>query len=291
MKMKKIFSAVLVSGVAQAALAGPILKPWVVYGEDDRKEIYQVQDPLLRDVARSAALVIETDKLHAINDVEYSVDGESYGEQYHLCADEPFREQKVSGFCSAFLVAPNKIATAGHCVETASECAHTSFVFGFGYDTQDRDLRSVSKNSVYSCKRIIERKMQYNGADYALIEIDREAEGIVPMKLAGEAPNNGDVLEVIGHPAGIPSKIGEGLVRSNFNKDYLLTTLDTYGGNSGSAVLRKSDHAVVGILVRGEEDFMYRGGCRVSNRCTETGCRGEDVTRINYISQALSKPH
>jgi hypothetical protein len=30
-------------------------------------------------------------------------------------------------------------------------------------------------------------------------------------------------------------------------------------------------------------DFIYTNGCRVSNRCADTGCRGEDVTLFERV--------
>ena len=38
-----------------------------------------------------------------------------------------------------------------------------------------------------------------------------------------------------------------------------------------------------GILVRGETDYESRGECRVSKRCPDDGCRGEDVTKVGNV--------
>ena len=59
-----------------------------------------------------------------------------------------------------------------------------------------------------------------------------------------------------------------------------MANLDTYGGNSGSAVFNAKTGLVEGILVRGEQDYVQKGDCRVSNVCPADGCRGEDVTKI-----------
>lgn len=289
--MSKKIALVLAAFVSQIASSNSSagLKPEVVYGDDDRKEIFQIEDAALKAAAQSTALVIDSDRLRSVNAEEVEVTASNYGEEYNLCSEEPFREQNAAGFCSAFLVAPNKMATAGHCISTQTDCDGGSFVFGFGYDVPGKDLRRVNKSQVYSCKRIIERKEMSSGADYALIELDRPVLEIAPLAIAAEEVTQGLGLNVVGHPAGIPTKVGSGIVRSTRPADYMVTNLDTYGGNSGSAVLRATDHAVVGILVRGEEDFAYRGNCRISNRCTNEGCRGEDVTRIRFIREALKK--
>ncbi|MFN8369647.1 MAG: S46 family peptidase [Bacteriovoracaceae bacterium] len=90
---------------------------------------------------------------------------------------------------------------------------------------------------------------------------------------------------------GLPTKISDGAnVRTNNNPKYFVANLDTYGGNSGSAVFNTKTGEVEGILVRGENDYVYDSaqGCRVSNKCTNAGCRGEDVTRITNIKELMS---
>ena len=87
---------------------------------------------------------------------------------------------------------------------------------------------------------------------------------------------------------------GDSEVRTVDKSGYFVANLDTYGGNSGSAVFNTDTGLVEGILVRGENDFVYSNGCRVSNVCPAPGCRGEDVTKIselaNLIPEATEEP-
>lgn len=272
-----------------SAFAGR-LEAKVIYGDDDRKEVFELTDLALQNLSHSTAMLVESFRLDDANAEEFRLQGPNFGEEYGLCPAEPFREQPAVGFCSAFLVAPDMVATAGHCLSTQSECDGTRFVFGYGMHQAGEDMTRVAKSKVFSCKRIVERVETRSGADYGLIQLDRVVEGVAPMTLAREPVANQDTLQVLGHPAGIPLKVGAGYVRSAAPRDFMVTNLDTYGGNSGSAVVRTSDLAVVGILVRGEQDFIYRGGCRLSNQCSNEGCRGEDVTRIGFIADALAKP-
>ncbi|MBZ0254010.1 MAG: hypothetical protein K8I02_11785, partial [Candidatus Methylomirabilis sp.] len=62
--------------------------------------------------------------------------------------------------------------------------------------------------------------------------------------------------------------------------------------NSGSAVFNAPSVAagapfVEGILVRGEQDFVFQDTCFKSNVCTDLGCSGEDVTRAKEIEGAI----
>ena len=95
----------------------------------------------------------------------------------------------------------------------------------------------------------------------------------------------GEDLVVIGHPTGLPTKIADGANVRRRAGTYFVANLDTYGGNSGSAVFNANTGVVEGILVRGETDYRrdYRRNCRVSNVVSDNGGRGEDVTYITNI--------
>jgi hypothetical protein len=54
----------------------------------------------------------------------------NFGTDKNLCVGERFRDQPVGAFCSGFLVGPDIIATAGHCVN-ADNVTNVRFVFGF----------------------------------------------------------------------------------------------------------------------------------------------------------------
>jgi V8-like Glu-specific endopeptidase len=183
-----------------------------------------------------------------------------FGASYGLCEDEPFKDQPNGAFCSGFLVGENTLVTAGHCIRSASDCAATSFVFDFGYDVEGKDLSSVPSNNVYKCKTIIKQELNsVSKSDYAVIELDRVVTDRDPLEFRTEGTIENDApLVVIGHPAGIPTKIAAGSnVRSNTPPAYFVANLDTYGGNSGSAVFNSETGVVEGILVRGETDFVY----------------------------------
>ncbi len=84
-------------------------------------------------------------------------------------------------------------------------------------------------------------------------------------------------------------KIAGGAKIRSVRDQYFIANLDTYGGNSGSAVFNSSTGEVEGILVRGEVDYIFDNGCRRSKKCTNDGCRGEDVTRIKQTFSYLEQ--
>lgn len=262
----------------------------VIYGDDNRQDVYQVSaEAPTRALAQSTMALIKKADLATVTG-GYKLPTETFGSAYGLCTDEPYREQPNPAFCSGFLVGPDLIATAGHCLRTASDCAGVAFVFDFAYKTAGTDPTSVLASNVYSCKEIIFTQAPSNGADFAVVRLDRAVLDRAPLafratgKVEDQAP-----LVVIGHPAGLPTKIAGGAaVRSNAADGFFVANLDTYGGNSGSAVFNATTGVVEGILVRGEQDFTSRGSCTISKRCADGACRGEDVTRASAFAQYVS---
>lgn len=257
----------------------------VIYGDDNRRDLYSETDPALLDVARSTVALIRKSVLKSSGSL-FEIQGTSYRSSYGLCSTEPFVEQSTAAFCSGFLIAPDLIATAGHCIRTTSDCTNTSFVFDFAYRTANTPPETAAKDDVYTCKRVIRSTVESVGSDFAVVQLDRPVTGRNPLRIRQSGQVNlNDPLVVIGHPAGLPTKIADGAyVRSNTATGYFTANLDTYGGNSGSAVFNEDTLEVEGILVRGEVDFVRTSAnCSVSNACKDTGCRGEDVTRITEI--------
>jgi len=288
-----------VGSLGIAALSQASITPWVIYGDDNRREHSDPEvDPFLLELAASTAALVKTT---AISNLEASCTSEepkaqlgglNFGDSYRLCADEPFREQTSSAFCSGFLVGPDILVTAGHCVRSEQACAGTSFVFDYAITADDRDPQIVSQRDVYGCGELLELGYNYSaGLDYAVIKLDREVEGRTPLRFREEGVvEERTELAVIGHPAGLPSKIADGAwVRTNAHEQWFVANLDTYGGNSGSAVFNLDTGVVEGILVRGETDFVWDGNCRRSNVCTDEGCMGEHVSRASQFVPAVRR--
>jgi len=287
-------STLLAAGCAKEALtASPEanikteLTENVIYGSDGRQDVYQASEALKLLADSTVALIKNADLTQ--QGATTLIAGETFAQSYQLCSSEKFREQNTSAFCSGSLVGPDTIITAGHCITSQSDCVGTSFVFGFAVKSAGVLPTQVSNNEVYRCREIVTRVLQNTGEDYAVIKLDRAVtnHAVLKIRRSGEA-SVGDPLLVIGHPVGLPTKITTGgKVRSTANSSYLVTNLDTYGGNSGSAVFNAQTLEIEGILVRGEQDFVSQGGCNVSKVCSDDSCRGEDVTRISVLRQFI----
>ena len=263
----------------------------VIYGEDDRVDVYASQNSDFVEYAHSTAAMINRQRVTVNEDKSVFIGGSPLRAQ-GICRSERFSHQVASGNCSGFLVGEDLLVTAGHCIQSMSDCRKYKWVFNFKVkdSTQSRP-DGVTADDVYSCKEIIERKLTRNSQDdYALIRLDRKAKA-TPLKFRTSGRvSRGDKLVVIGHPSGLPTKIADGASVRRPGSVFFTANLDTYGGNSGSAVINVKTGEVEGILVRGEEDYQRSpAGCLESYRVSNNGGRGEDVTNITNI-RALMEP-
>lgn len=254
----------------------------VVYGEDDRMDLYQVSHMSQLALADSTVALMHDNDLSADGQGTSYISTSNFGKRYNLCESEPYREQGTAAFCSGFLVDDDTLVTAGHCIRNQTACNSIRFVFGFAVKEEGVLPTSVPTQDVYSCKELIRSSVDNYGADFAVVRLDRPVADHRPLRLRQQGEiSPGAELVVIGHPAGLPTKVAGGARVRRVESEHLVANLDTYGGNSGSAVFNANTGEVEGILVRGAMDFVYQNGCRVSNRCADDGCRGEDVTKIS----------
>jgi hypothetical protein len=276
----------------QSSAFGGVPGERVIYGTDDRLDLYQVQNARDAALADSTVALVEKRQLKSNGD-HFDITADTYGRQNSLCATEPFFDQPAAAFCSGSLVGPDIILTAGHCIKNAKDCAATKFIFNYSITKQGVYPTTALNVNVVGCKDIIARKQESSGSDFSIIRLDRAITNHVPLPINRAADLKvGDKIGVIGHPSGLPAKIvfGDSVVRSNDKPGYFRSNLDTYGGNSGSAVFNANTGLIEGILVRGATDFVYKNGCRISNVCAVDGCRGEDATKISEVAAMIPDP-
>jgi V8-like Glu-specific endopeptidase len=274
-----LVSLVIVSNQAQA-------NDKVIYGDDNRLDVFESTNSLHVQLARSTAAMIPGTSLRLQNGM-VQIAGPSMSSR-GFCAQERFSNQSTAANCSGFLVGSKYIVTAGHCIRSQMDCSSYKWVFDYKVENATQSLVSVETDSVYSCTRILATKLDNGGEqdDYALIELDRAVtdRDVLQFRTSGR-PQVGDDIVVIGHPTGLPTKIADNAKIRSLRGKFFVANLDTYGGNSGSAVFNNTTGIIEGILVRGENDYVYDNarGCRASNYCSDTGCRGEDVTYITNV--------
>jgi hypothetical protein len=292
-----VFSTTLISIVTHAEMA-----PLVIYGEDGRQEVYEASEFNQKLAASTATMIAKSkmtrsaDKVGVVQLDQSSL--KSWLESQlktpdtsKVCEDEPFINQPNPGMCSGFLIAPDLLITAGHCVTSYDFCSAYSWVFDYQLDKNSKQAGfDIKEENIFHCKKVVSSNLDnLLGLDYAMIQLDRQVVGRAPLEIRSEkiiVPNT--ELTVIGSPSGLPLKVTVGgTLRDNTHPYWFSANLDTYQGNSGSAVFNAQTGVVEGILVRGENDFVPNTAmsCIQSNKCDEGKCRGEDVSRMTSIPE------
>jgi hypothetical protein len=288
----------------------------VIYGEDNRVEVSDAT-PFQQKLAKSAASMVSNliinrdphrpgvvqlgqntlkDWLESMEDnkIQKSVETDEPSEtsaKLSFCEGERFINQPNPGTCSGFLIAPDLIVTAGHCVKDADFCTDYSWVFGFEYDIPSKTAgKDIKETDVYTCKRVISNALNMPlGLDYAVVQLDRKVLDREPLEISNEnkIPDQTELF-IIGSPSGLPFKVAGGAkVRTNTHPHFFSANLDSFQGNSGSGVFNANSGIIEGILVRGEQDYVLNKekGCVEAKKCANNTCRGEDVTRLTAIPE------
>lgn len=265
--------------------------PGVIYGEDNRHDIFKITDPKIKELTKSiAGMTLIKNLSQASNPDIVDILTVPFGKQNNLCKDEPYYSQPTAMACTGFLIAPDLIATAGHCAQERF-CPQTAWVFDFTLQDEHDPLNKVFEKNIYYCKKIVAEEKD-DLVDYGIIQLDRPVvdRPLLKLNLIKNVTTATPVF-TLGYPSGMPLKLTDkGTVRSvEENYNFFTTDLDSFGGNSGSPVFNANTYEVEGILVRGEADFEWDSvkDCRAVKRCQQIDCKGEDVTAIHFVTDYL----
>ncbi len=257
-----------------------------VYGVDDR-ELITDSSPY----AHYARAVLSQLREGALNKQgkRFFLKTKSLNEHVgNLCEDTPFRETPTFSYCSAFMVSPELMVTAGHCIEDQQECEETTWAFA----DQMTSSKEIPSQDIVRCEKLVNRlKNSISKNDYALIKISRPISHRPHLNFRTSGVITEDApLVVIGHPTGLPLiSTDQGQIRENDSPFLFKLTSDTFGGNSGSPIINIDTGLVEGILTDGDLDYILdrERGCRTTFKCQEGSCRGENGVRITNIPELV----
>lgn len=214
-----------------------------IFGEDDRSSTTINSSKLSAMEAKASnavAVMIKKERLADFMSVE---------EKSNLCPEQRFAKQNSIGECSAFLVAPDLMMTAGHCL-FIEDYNHNNIcdkvTFAFDYEDGVSNITDTVE-----CESVVD--VLYDpeeGGDYAILKLKKTVEHRPYLKLKTSSTIGSEVFS-IGTPLGMPKKIARnGFVKTSRSRE-LEYDLDLFGGNSGSPIIEKSSGKVIGVHVYG----------------------------------------
>jgi len=288
--MYKSLATLTITTLALLLSQQAIAKSKVVYHYDSRLDVQDSPNAAYRELAKSTAAQIRWSDLEVGKWNTKFRKPETLRQAFNICPSERFANQLAMANCSGFLVGPDLLVTAGHCVVPASSGGDQCEKFAWVFDYTRESKGKFKSESVYGCKEVLNHALETTSKkDYALIRLDRPVldRPYLEVRTEGEVALGTDLL-MAGHPSGLPTKVADGAtVRENDHAEFFKTDLDAFGGNSGSAVMDAQTGVVEGILVRGASDYRYSSkGCYEVNFCEDTGglgCGGESVSRVANV--------
>lgn len=201
-----------------------------------------------------------------------------------MCAGERLTNQRpIGSACTAFMVGPKQMATAGHCFTSegfgAGACPTTSVVFHWRKDSAADANTNILLEHIYTCQQEL-LSGTVEGEDWSVFELDRNVTSSAqtprsPMSLGRAPAALATVIEVPNHFAGLPIKYNVGPITIK-NDPFGTTVLDRAqvdltGGSSGSPWIDRNTGVVHAVFARGptEEDPITK--CIKEKDCFSNG--------------------
>ncbi len=286
------YSALLVGALLSSAILTPRANA-AIYGKDSRQEAI-VGETVTEQAFRATAVLLPRRSFNRTSqEGNYlSLDAYSIDKRHRLCEADTFGSQPAPGFCTAFLVAPDIMVTAGHCINSLSMCQNTAILFDFGVDKEGKAPTEFKDDQVYLCEEVIAHRSDAStGVDVAVIRLDRPTTNREPFSVHSiRTAEKGESVHALSYPYGGPAKvINDSVVRNAaVDQSFFVTNIDGFAGNSGSPVF-SADHALLGFIVRGDQNLREKNSCFEQPHCSATKCRGEDVLSLGAFRDLV--PH
>lgn len=275
-----------------------------IIGDDNRERTREAPVEYRSYTSSVVALVSKSKitnqkELYTFNMKEISSFSQEFENSFfsgELCESERFYDDLVVADCSGFLVAPDIIATAGHCLKTQKDCQNIIILFDLAYKKGEYQLpQTIPAENIYLCKEIIKHQLVDQPTaheDFTLIRLDRKVTNRIPLTLNKKNEINcQDELLIAGHPYGIPMTYANGGLASCSKEDqgssWFMADLDSFNGNSGSPVINLRTGLVEGILAWGADDYSFDS----NEGCFHTVKKPHKTYSEGVIKSSLISPY
>lgn len=275
-----------------------------VFGEDNRKEVKDAEG--FQEFARATAVMIPKSSVSGNKIYSYTLSEMLYltfgVDKFH--ENIKFLDQPTAGTCTGFLIAPDVLVTAGHCIKTIEDA--NEYIFLFDYTTAlvfDSATNSFTfdEENAFEVSEVLSSELSDDDVsrdellDYAVLKLDRKSDRApYRFRTSGSVGKNTSIY-AMGAPTGLPLKFSEkAVVVDDEPKKWFKSSIDAFPGNSGGPVFDQNGF-IEGILVRGAVEFAngrYTGDYKYDHECEciktvyfesadyTAGCQTHRITEI-----------
>ena len=271
-----------------------------VFGDDDRVEIKDAEG--YQDFARATAVMVSKNNIYNEEFYSWSLREKiqnKYGKDIKISDDVRFLDQPAIGSCTGFLIAPDLLVTAGHCINSMEEAQNVVWVFDYTSDLKfinNRKLEFKDEN-IFEVESIITSKLDDETEDdYAVLKLKRKSDRAPYRFRTSGSVLEGGAINTIGSPKGLPLKFSTNAVVVDISpSNWFKSNIDSFPGNSGGPVFDQNGF-LEGILVRGavtyDDDWSLTGDYYYDSACEciktvqwssvkfTAGCQAHKITSV-----------
>jgi hypothetical protein len=190
--------------------------------------------------------------------------------------------------CTATLIAPDLILTAGHCLATDDEARTGSFTFDFQTDASGNRPAPYTPR-FYKLTRVVRSGFTRQpgdvrpGRDYSILQVAVHPAGlgVLPAPMRNTVPGSGEEVFVVHHPRGTAKKVSRrpadpsasvGSVFTDARGRIVRHNCDIDNGSSGSSLFDAAGHIIA------------------VNNWAPASCNGESLSIIDVQQDFLTEP-
>ena len=269
------------------------------YGKDDRQRINEVG--WTKDYARATAISIKKSSIKNNRVWAPTLRQEltAKWKTKKFDSNVRFLDEPLVGNCTGFLIAPDILVTAGHCIyDSDGNDNADEYLWYFGF-TDGRDYNqstgylTLDPDNIYEVEKVMDGmyeayyklssegkyvideqgKKEIDYYDYAYMKLKRKSDRKPYRFRTGNKVSMYTQMFTIGSPTGLPLKLADNAyVVENDEEPWFKTNIDGFPGNSGGPVFDRLGF-IEGIHVRGSRtyseekdkwvgDYIYDASCK-----------------------------
>lgn len=249
--------------------------PRGVYGTDDRKDVKDAHG--IEDFVRATAVMISKKNIvgnkvygYTLRErLEYRFKSKNFDKNIK------FLDQPTSAMCTGFLIAPDILATAGHCIKELEDAKDYVWIFDYTNELKYNNTYKyieIDPRNVYEVTEVIKARLDDSTVDdYSFLRLSKKSERAPYRFRTSGKIGDGSNVNTIGSPTGLPLKFADNAtVVDNSQPTWFKNSIDTFPGNSGGPVFNPYGF-IEGIHVRGavaqSQDGSYTGDYKYDPLC------------------------